>query len=176
MSGLGKLLAASMLALGACAPTLQRDLLYEPIYIPQTETLWLIEKESRASAARAEAISVIVCHREATPACIRVRPVDPLTRMDYTRWHSSIPASPSQAVASAPTSGGANPLAESSPQRPVIDDFLTPSPYHSAGPEPAQSAPSAGAQPAPPAQPIDPPSFDAALRPATLPRAPDNPY
>src|SRR5688500_18083521 len=97
MSGLRKWLLVSMLGLGACAPALQRDLVYKPIYIPQTDTLWLIEKErSGASAAAVESISIILCHRDATPACVRVRPLEPRTRSEYTRWHSSLSSPPRQ--------------------------------------------------------------------------------
>jgi hypothetical protein len=87
--------------LSGCMPVIERSVLFRPIYVPHTGTLWLIEKQIRPS--QSEELAVIVCHRDATPACIRVLPVDARDGGDYSRWLGTMPREIRELAAQSPT-------------------------------------------------------------------------
>lgn len=79
-------------AVAGCVASVQREVLFKPIYVTRTGTLWLVEKD--AEPTRADEVRVVVCHREAMPTCLRVTPHDArheLGTEDYKRWLDSMP-------------------------------------------------------------------------------------
>jgi hypothetical protein len=128
-----------------CVSRLERTVIFRPIYVPHTGTLWLIEKDERPDTS--DQLAVVVCHREALPACIRVVPTDARDGRDYASWLGTMPSEVRRLAALVP--GRLEPQASTS--TPV-------------------SAPQQAAPPAPIAPPQNPPAGS----PPT--RAPDNPY
>ena len=130
-----------------CASRLERNVIFPPIYVPHTGTLWLIEKDERAETS--DQLALIVCHRDAAPACIRVVPADARDGRDYSDWLATIPPEVRRLAAQVPGQ--------------VEPQISTPAPAM-ASPPAAMPLPIAPENaPAPPPSP--PP-----------PRAPDNPY
>jgi hypothetical protein len=84
-------LCVCALALGGCSTSLQREVLYAPVFDASTHTLWLVEKNTQVASD--DELRVTLCHREASPACVRVRPMDMRDGDDYRRWLETIPAS-----------------------------------------------------------------------------------
>ena len=135
--------------LAGCASQLERNVIFPPIYVPDTGTLWLIEKDERVETS--DQLAIIVCHREAAPACIRVVPTDARDGRDYAGWLDTMPSEVRRLAALVP--GGLE------PHRP------TPTTAPTAALAPPQALP-APVSIAPERAPAAPP-------PA---RAPDNPY
>lgn len=142
---------ASCVCLFGCAPSLERQLLTKPIYVARTDTLWLVERETSPSTA--DRVAVIVCHREATPACIRVIPLEARDSTDYARWVNSIDERST-----------ARQARDARAQQWTPRPQPTSEPAAVTAPPPAPAPPSASVVPAEPAP--SPP----------VPRAPDNPY
>jgi hypothetical protein len=130
-----------------CTSQLERNVIFPPIYVPHTGTLWLIEKDERIETS--DQLAVIVCHREAAPACIRVIPTDARDGRDYAGWLDTMPSEVRRLAALAP--GGLEP--------------------HRSTPAPTPALVPPQASPVP--LPIAPERAPAAPPPA---RAPDNPY
>jgi len=77
-----------LLALAGCAG-MTRTVPYPPFHDPQTGTVWIVEYDTRSG--QDDAVSVIVCHREASPACVRVNPQDVRSGPEYGAWLNSMP-------------------------------------------------------------------------------------
>jgi hypothetical protein len=78
-----------LLLLAACTPIISRTVVDRPIFDGKTSTLWIVEKDEMAQAN--DSLRVIVCHRDAAPACIRLVPPDMRNVDDYVRWLQSMP-------------------------------------------------------------------------------------
>lgn len=75
-----------------CTPYIEREVLFKPLYVPRSGTLWLVEKDAKSSED--DQVRIVICHREAAPPCIRLVPQD--TREgyaadEYRRWLDSMP-------------------------------------------------------------------------------------
>ena len=81
---------ALTLALGGCAQTLQRNVEHEPILDKETNTLWIVEKVVQSQAD--DKILITICHRDGSPACLRMSPTDARDAGDYSRWIESVRA------------------------------------------------------------------------------------
>lgn len=160
------LLLVACAALGGCAPVLERQLVFHPFYEARTGTLWLIEKDTRVGSD--DQIAVVVCQREAAPACVRVLPFDAQDGAEYSLWLNSMPPAVRRAISEleAPEPAAAAPAPRVQPVQPQ--------------PEAAALAPAQPAEPVKPALPAGPPQPpipDGVLTPApSIPRANDNPY
>lgn len=106
------LVAIGAIGLSACAPKLAREIVH-PHYETRTGTLWFVEKDSQDSTD--DVLRVTLCHREATPACIRVVPQDVRDNRDYVQWIESIPKAVRALAASAGTVAAAPATQEQPP-------------------------------------------------------------
>jgi hypothetical protein len=110
----------------SCAGTLERQVLCRTVYAERTDTLWLVEKDTQRSAP--DEIAVIVCHRDATPACIRVKPLDARDSSDYAHWLESLRAQSTAAAAPPPQAPAAEAPAAAQPAAPQSPDDAIPVP------------------------------------------------
>jgi hypothetical protein len=83
------LLACAVITTG-CVATTQRNLVQSAMFDASTGTMWLVEKDTHSDVN--DEIAVLVCHREASPACVRVIPRDMRDSGEYSRWLDTLPA------------------------------------------------------------------------------------
>jgi hypothetical protein len=86
---MSRLVFVACFTLFGCTPALQRTVIGEPIVDETTRTIWIVESDTKS--ATEDRLVVVVCHREASPACVRVTPQDMRDGSDYSRWLDTMP-------------------------------------------------------------------------------------
>jgi len=82
------LLVLAVIPLAGCGLEMTRTVVAHH-FDHHTGTLWLVERD--VEARRSDIIRVLVCHREASPACVRNVPMDLKTAAGYQAWLDTLP-------------------------------------------------------------------------------------